>query len=167
MNPTDFHKTAKLLSGEQEEAHIRTTINRSYYGLFLYLREFLTRNEVRLPDRNSRKSHHQFILECIHEARFFQDISEAKRKLSGKSRPKDGVILGIYKRLQTLLQNRTEADYNLHVIFRINDGQDSLRLATETVEDFSKLRDSKREKHIINIAKHRSQEILNSQSVNS
>jgi hypothetical protein len=155
MDPTDFHKTAEFLSGEQEEAHIRTTINRSYYGLFLYLREFLTRNGVRLPDRN-RKSHHQFVLECIREARFFQDSSEAKRELSGKSRPKDSAILGIYKRLQTLLQNRTEADYNLHVIFRLNDGQDSLRLATETVDDFSKLRGSERERHIISIAREKS-----------
>ncbi len=162
MDPTDFHKTAELLIGEQEEAHIRTTINRAYYGLFLYLREFLTNNGVRLPDRNSGKSHHQFVVKCIHKSRFFQDISETKKQLSGKRRSKDSAILGIYKRLQTLLQNRTEADYNLRVIFRPNDSQDNLRLAKSTIEDFSNFLGSKRESYIISIAKQHSQEILNS-----
>lgn len=152
MDPTDFHKTAQLLGMETEEAHIRTSINRSYYGLFLFLREFLTHNGIRLPDRKSKKSHHQFVLECIHEARFFSDSSEDNRRLSGGRRPQDNTILGIYRRLQTLLQNRTDADYKLHLTFQPTDSQDSLRHAIETVEDFKGL-GSEKEKHILATAK--------------
>jgi len=156
MDPTDFHKTAQLLAMETEQAHVRTSINRSYYGLFLYLREFLTHNGIKLPDRTKKKSHHQFVLECIHEARFFSDSSERNRRLSGGPRPQDNAILGIYKRLQTLLQNRTEADYSLHVTFRPTDSQDSLRHAIATIADFKGL-GSEREKHILDTAKVQSQ----------
>lgn len=155
MDPTDFHKTAELLSKETEEAHIRTSINRSYYGLFLYVREFLTANGISLPDRK-KKSHHQFVLQCIHEARFFTNSSEDKRNPTGAARPKDNTILGIYKRLQTLLQNRTDADYKLHITFRSNDSQDSLRLATTTKQDFNSL-SCEREKHILETAEAQSQ----------
>ncbi len=160
MNPADFHKTAELLKNRKEEWHVRTSINRSYYGLFLYLREFLTDKEVRLPDRN-RKSHHQFVLECFHKSRFFQDNSEKNCKNPEKKpKPKDSTIFGIYSRLKTLLQRRTDADYKLHLVFRVNDSEDSLRLATTTVQDFEKLHNSEREKHIINTAKCHAQEII-------
>lgn len=155
MEPTDFHKTAELLSKETEEAHIRTSINRAYYGLFLYIREFLTTNGIRLPSRK-KKSHHQFVLQCIREARFFSNSSEGKRNPSGTKRPKDNTMLGIYRRLQTLLQNRTDADYKLHIIFRSNDSQDSLRLATTTIQDFNSL-GFERQKHIIETAEAQSQ----------
>jgi len=42
MNPADFHKTADLLKSREEEWHIRTSINRSYYGLFLFVLSNLT-----------------------------------------------------------------------------------------------------------------------------
>lgn len=154
MDPTDFHKTAELLSKETEEAHIRTSINRSYYGLFLYVRGFLTANGIRLPDRK-KKSHHQFVLQCIREARFFTNSAEDKRNPSGAARPKDNTILGIYRRLQTLLQHRTDADYKLHITFCPNDSQDSLRLATTTIQDFNSL-SCEREKHILETAEAQS-----------
>ena len=75
MNPADFHKTAELLKSREEEWHIRTSINRSYYGLFLCLRQSLTEAGVRLPDRR-RKSHHQFLIDCFHESCLPKNVYE-------------------------------------------------------------------------------------------
>ena len=154
MNPADFHKTAELLKGRQEEWHVRTSINRSYYGLFLHLRNFLSDGGIRLPDRSSRKSHHQFVIDCFRESRFFVVADEhggAGPKQSG--RPKDNLIGGIYLRLKSLLQNRTNADYNLNVKFCQKDSEDNFVLATRTIQDFDGLLGSDREKHIIDTAK--------------
>ena len=152
MEPTDFHKTAQFLKSSKEQCDIRTSVNRSYYGLFLYLREFLKNQGVELPSRKF-KSHHRFILECLYESRFFEDnvdkCSKAPKKIS---RHRDKTIYDIYARLKSLLQRRTDADYSLHLTFRVTDSEDSLRLATTTVADFAKLNGSQREKHIIKIA---------------
>lgn len=148
MQPSDFHKTAEFLKDREEEWHIRTSINRSYYGLFLYFRDFLKGQGVRLPDRKV-KSHHQFVLECFHKSRFFRSS-------------KDSAIFGIYSRLRTLLQRRTDADYKLRLLFRVNDSKDSFRLAITTIEDFKKLRNSEREKHIINVAKNHAKQVISS-----
>ena len=157
MNPADFHKTAELLKNRKEEWHVRTSINRSYYGLFLYLRKFLTDKGVRLPNR-SRKSHHQFVIDCFRESRFFKAACDEKSKEAKKrSRPKDKLIGGIYLRLKSLLQNRTNADYNLNVRFSEKDSEDNLLLATTTIQDFDGLRGSDREKHIIKTATGQSQ----------
>jgi hypothetical protein len=161
MDPTDFiYKTAQLLSSvEEEESHIRSSISRSYYGLFLYLREFLESEGVRLPDRK-KKSHHQFILECIHEARFFQSNSGVKREPNKTGKVKDITIFGIYRRLQTLLQNRTDADYKLRITFHPNDSKDNLLLAMGAVQDFNGL-DLGRKNRIIDVARTMSQLFTN------
>jgi hypothetical protein len=153
MDPTDFHKTAELLKDKKDECHVRTSINRSYYGLFLYLREFFAHAGVIMPDRKV-KSHHQFVQECLHEARFF-----GTQAGSGKGRSRDKVIFEIWTRLRSLLQRRTDADYNLHTTVRPNDGQDSLRLATSTIQDFDSLRGSPREQHILTVAKSNAERI--------
>ena len=153
MDPADFHKTAEFLKGQPEEWHLRTSINRSYYGLFLHLRKFLSDGGIRLPDR-SRKSHHQFVIDCFRESRFLTVADKYKGpgpKKSGRS--KDNLIGGIYLRLKSLLQNRTNADYNLNVKFRQKDSEDNFLLATRTIQDFDGLLGSDREEHIINTAR--------------
>lgn len=165
MDPTDFHKTALYLATCKEQSHVRTSINRSYYGLFLYIREFLKNQGVDLPSRKLI-SHHQFVLNCLHESRFFEDSVNNSPKASRKNtRPKDRTIYEIYARLKSLLQRRTDADYKLHLTFRITDSQDSLRLATTTVEDFAKLHGSKREQHIIKTANQFAQDIDRTRSL--
>lgn len=159
MDAADFHKTAELLKNKEEEWHIRTSISRSYYGLFLYLREFLKSSSVTLPDRR-QKSHHQFIAECFYESRFFEDTTRKNDKGSKKvSRSKDKTILGIHTRLRSLLQRRTDADYGLHLKFRQNDSVDSFDLATATIQEFQELRGTDRENHIVETAKKHARSI--------
>lgn len=164
MEPTDFHKTATLLKSSKEQCNIRTSVNRSYYGLFLYIREFLKNQGIELPSRRLI-SHHQFVLECLHKSRFFEDIVDERPKAPKKNaRLKDKTIYGIYARLKSLLQRRTDADYSLHLTFRVTDSEDSLRLATTTVADFAKLNGSKKEKHIIKIANQYAQNIVHTRA---
>jgi hypothetical protein len=160
MKPTDFHKTATLLKNSREQCDIRTSVNRSYYGLFLFIREFLKNQGVELPSRRLI-SHHQFVLECLHESRFFADVDDKYSKSTKKNaRQKDKTIYSIYARLKSLLQRRTDADYSLQLTFRVTDSEDSLRLATTSVTDFSKLNGSKREQHIIKIANQYAKNII-------
>lgn len=152
MDPIDFHKTAEFLKNQDEQCHLRTSINRSYYGLFLYLRDFLKNKGVKLPSRKW-KSHHQFVLECLHESRFFQDSLEKDKKTSNKNgRTKDNIICGIHSLLFTLLQWRTDADYKLHLRFFPANSNDCLDKATKAISYFEGLKDTEREKHIISIA---------------
>jgi hypothetical protein len=150
INPTDFHETAAFLKDYPEEWHVRTSIGRSYYGLFLFLRDFLVDHGVELPDR----AQHQFVFTCFHKSRFFGDIkgkggAGTKKK---KSKTKDKLIWGIAKRLKTLLQARREADYILHLKFTAKDSEHNLGLATSAVDDFEKLRGTDREEHIVKVA---------------
>jgi hypothetical protein len=152
MDPIDFHKTAEFLKDQNEQCHLRTSINRSYYGLFLYLRDFFKNKGVQFPSRKW-KSHHQFVLECLYESRFFQDSSGKDKKISNKKgKSKDSIILGIHSLLKTLLQWRTDADYKLHLMFRPTDSNDCLEKAIKTITNFEKLKNSEREKYIISIA---------------
>jgi len=145
MDPIDFHKTADILKDRPEECHIRTTINRAYYGLFLYLRDFLEKNSIVLPKRK-KKSHHQFVMDCFKESR---KGAPRTAKVEGNKQ-----IGQIYLRLKTLFQNRTSADYKLHLKFHQKDGEDKLRLARDTLEHFEQLRGSTIENHIIDTAKN-------------
>lgn len=150
MDPTDFHKTADFLKDYQEEWHVRTSISRSYYGLFLHLRDFLTSQGVTLPNR----SRHKFIFTCFHESRFFKGAESKNNKVSRKEKGKikDKVIWDIAKRLKSLLQARNDADYKLHFRVTSGDSKHNLKLATSAIEDFEKLRGSDREKHIVKVA---------------
>jgi len=148
INPTDFYKTAGLLANSNDECHIRTSISRSYYGLFLYIRDYLVSQGVKLPPHNE-KSHHSFIRECIKKSRFYKD-----KKESGNTNKKgvDKIIVGILKRFETLQSNRFRADYELTLLYRQKDSEDNLRLAKTAVDDIQKLQDTGRKKHIVSIA---------------
>jgi len=143
MNPTDFHKTAEFLKDQKEEWHVRTTVNRSYYGAFLYLREFLTCQGVKLPDPRE-KSHHKFILKCFEESK--TATMATKDKINGK-------ILGkIWLKLRDLFQDRIYADYRLDIKFLPTQSQDSLDLAKDIIGYFDSLRKSPAETLFISIA---------------
>ena len=162
IDPTDFHKTAELLKGEAEEWHVRTVVNRSYYWLFLFCREFLASNGVQLPDRK-KKSQHQFVIECFEESK--KPASKGGRD-SGKnsgSKNKDEIqrrVVGqIWNRLRTLFQNRIYADYRLDLRFPPSYSQDGLRHAQTALQDLESLSGSATEKHIIDTAKIHAQTI--------
>lgn len=150
MKPTDFLKTAEFLKDHKDEWHVRTSINRSYYGLFLHLRDFLSGQGIKVPT----KSTHKFVLDCFHKSRFFDDAesksSKGVKKRNGRTG--DKVIWGISKRLRSLLQARVDADYKLHLTIPPNDSKHNLELATTAIQEFEKLRGSDREKHIVKVA---------------
>ena len=66
MNPTDFFKTAELLKNETEQAHIRSSISRSYYGVFLYFRKFLNDNGIKKKDK---RDVHFFVFKCLEQSK--------------------------------------------------------------------------------------------------
>ena len=147
IDPADFHKTAALLKEHPEEWHVRTSIGRSYYGLFLHLRDFLSGHEIKVPTEST----HKFVFACFHESRFFGGIKG--KDGAGKKKDKDKLIYSITQRLKTLLQARVDADYKLHLKFTANDSEHNLRLATSAVDDFEKLRGTDREEHIVKVAR--------------
>lgn len=138
INPVDFHKTAEFLKDQQDEWHIRTTVNRCYYGVFLYFRDFFTKQGVRVPEHKD-KSQHKFVIECFQKSK-----AAVKRMIPSNGKNVDleeeCVKIGqIYSRLRTLLQQRTDADYRLDLSFFHSYSEDSLRRAKTTIEDFNKL----------------------------
>lgn len=138
INPVDFHKTAELLKDQQDEWHIRTTVNRCYYGVFLYFRDFFTEQGVRIPEHKD-KSQHKFVIECFQKSKA---AATKKMQSSGKNGDfkEECIKIGqIYSRLKTLLQDRTNADYRLDLRFPPSYSEDSLRRAKTTIEDFDKL----------------------------
>jgi hypothetical protein len=146
IEPTDFHKTAEFLKDKKDEWHVRTSVNRSYYGAFLYFREFLSKRGVDIP-KPTKKSQHKFIIECFEKSK-----TEAE--------PSNKIQIGqIWNKLKTLFDNRIKADYRLDLRFPPNYSEDSLRCAKTTIEDFNKLNGSATEKLIIEVATRYGQEI--------
>ena len=151
INPTDFHKTAEFLKDKQEEWHVRTTVNRSYYGVFLYFRDFLNCQGVILPDP-FKTSHHQFVIKCFEKSK--TTAIKANDKIDHK-------ILGtIWMRLKTLLENRIKADYNLGLRFPPSYSNDSLKRAKTTIQDFIDLSGTPTETLIVDVAKSYGNQIM-------
>lgn len=115
MNPCDFHETAELLKNHHEEAHIRTSVGRAYYGTFLYFREFLAQNG--LEKMKPRHDIHAFVTECLQ----FCNVPEGTKAAV---------------RLKTLFKWRTDADYDLSKSFTVADSSDRLAEAKKIVSVF-------------------------------
>lgn len=156
ISPIDFHKTAEFLKDQQEEWHVRTVVNRSYYGVFLHFREFLAGQGVHIPGRREKKSQHQFIIECFKKSiTKAQQKSKAPEKKDSTEDSVDYKIIGrLWSQLRTLFYNRIKADYHLDWKVPPNCSGDSLKQATTTIRDFANLRGSPTEKLIINVAAH-------------
>lgn len=114
MIATDFLNTASLLKNRGEECHIRTSISRSYYGLFLYFREFLATGEIRKKDK---RLVHSFVRQCLLRC----EVKEAKK---------------ISRKLADLFGRRSRADYDLAKRFSTADSSDCLKIATSTINYF-------------------------------
>ena len=50
MNPLDFLKAADILKGSPEEASRRSAVSRAYYSLFHYIRVYLVRHNIPVPN---------------------------------------------------------------------------------------------------------------------
>lgn len=160
IDPTDFHKTAELLKDQQEEWHVRSTVNRSYYGAFLYFRDFLTRQKVDIPEPGT-KSQHQFVIKCFEKSKTVAlKINKSSRKKGNSEDKVNHKMLGkIWFRLKTLLEDRINADYNLALRFPPSYSDDSLKRARTTIQDFVDLSGSPTETLIIDVAKDYGEQI--------
>ena len=113
MEPERFLETAKLLNHYDDEAHIRTSISRSFYAVFHFFMNYVTAHLVREP----KHSAHKFIANCL------QNCSAPQIK-------KVGV------RFDTLRQRRRDADYRLGTEVSKNDGEDALAEAKSIMSDY-------------------------------
>ena len=116
MDPCDFHKTAELLKGLAEESHRRTSISRSYYGVFLYFREFLAKNGL-TKQKKKKQDPHAFVCNCLQ----YCEVEGVPK---------------VAMRLRDLFQWRNDADYNLSKTFSDADTNDRLNDARKTINDF-------------------------------
>lgn len=135
IEPTDFLKTAHLLKEYSEEWNIRTVVNRCYYAIFLFFRNFLADNQVKIPDHKD-KSQHTFISECLKKSK-----TEAKKieKRTNNLLVNARMLHHIFSRLNTLLQGRMNSDYRLDLRFHHNYSDDNIRIAESIIEDFESL----------------------------
>ena len=118
MIPTDFHKTAELLKDKHKECHIRTSITRSYYGVFLHLRDFLAQGDIK--KREPTRSIHTFVQVCFLE-----------------SRVTEGETIGA--NLSHLRRAREDADYELGQRIERDRSQDCFKTAKRTIAQLEKL----------------------------
>ncbi|MCK4795230.1 MAG: hypothetical protein KAV87_66485 [Desulfobacteraceae bacterium] len=116
MEPCDFHKTAELLKDCVEESHRRTSISRSYYGVFLYFREFFAKKGL-TKQKKKKQDPHAFVCNCLQ----FCEVKEGAKAAM---------------RLKDLYQWRSDADYDLDKTFSDADANDRLDDARQTINDF-------------------------------
>jgi hypothetical protein len=135
MEPEDFFKTAELLNSHRdEEANVRTSISRSYYGIFLYFREYLSKHGI-CKTKKPKEQVHDFLRDVLRY-----------------SNSTEGSILGDI--LGDLSQRRKDADYELARKFTPEDGEDALCIAQGAISDYVKI-DPAEEKKLLANAKKR------------
>ena len=134
MIPIDFFKTANLLKSETDEAHIRTSIGRSYYGLFLYFREHLAKLGLK-KNIQPKNEVHSFVINCLR----FGEI-------------KEGSILA--EVLSNLQQLRHDADYVLGVNIISTQAIDALDDARQAIADYNLISTSDEQKLIVKAKQH-------------
>ena len=115
MNPEEFFKTAEKLKDSDKESDLRTSIGRSYYAVFLYLREYLFKLGI---VSKRKKGIHFFVQACLSNSR----VKEAQT---------------LSTELHELEQKRTKADYKLNAKITPKEAVDTLRDAQEAVGKFS------------------------------
>lgn len=129
MEPKDFFQTAELLEKKTDEAHLRTSVGRSYYAAFLYFREYL--KSIGLCKRKSpHKDVHVFVIQCLG----FSEVPEGSRASTY---------------LRDLQQVREDADYHLDEELSQNDAEDALMKAKKVIEDYHIKMTPEKEKTLI------------------
>ena len=116
MEPVEFLKTAELLRAQTEQAHLRTSIGRSYYAAILYFRERLKQIGLQKTKQPGREAH-AFVIQCLQ----FSEVTECVKAS---------------QYLHDLQQIREDADYHLEMIFSQNDAEDAFEKAQRVISDF-------------------------------
>lgn len=132
MDPIDFFRTAELLKGEVGEAHLRTSVGRSYYAAFLYFREYLKKIGLEKTKQPGREAH-TFVIQCM-----------------ANSNVPEGGRASQY--LQDLRRLREDADYHLDRVFSQNDAEDAFVKAQKIVSDYKTNISPEKEQILVNKA---------------
>lgn len=119
MDPKDFLSTARNLKDSTSESDIRTSIGRSYYSVFLYLREQLKSLGIEKQVYPEREAH-----EFISYSLEFCNIKEGSK---------------IGNKLRSLRQYRKDADYNLSIAFSNTTSDDILLQSMSLIKEFENL----------------------------
>jgi uncharacterized protein (UPF0332 family) len=131
MNPDDFLKTAEFLNSHSEtEANLRTSVSRSYYGIFLHFRDYLLAHGIR-KKKEPKKQVHLFVREV-----FNWSNSRVGSKLAEK--------------LLDLNERRRQADYELGMIVTPEDAIDALEIAQKTISNYSEINNEEEDKLLKN-----------------
>ncbi len=129
MEPSDFFNTAKMLKDKSEQAHLRTSIGRSYYAAFLHFREYLRRIGLEKTKQPGREAH-AFVIQCLQ----FSQVTEC-------------VQTSQY--LRDLQQLREDADYHLEMTFSQNDAEDAFSKAQKAINDYDQNMTAEKEKTLL------------------
>ena len=129
MKPKDFFKTAELLKKKTDEAHLRTSVGRSYYAAFLHFREYLKSHGL-CKGIKPRQDAHVFVNQCLG----FSQVSEGNKASAY---------------LRDLQQRREDADYHLDEELSQNDAEDALLNAKKVIEDYHTEMTPEKEKTLI------------------
>jgi len=133
VKPTDFFKTAELLKSQTSEAHLRTSVGRSYYATFLYFREYLA--DLGLRKRVKRHSDaHAFVVQCLQ----FSSVEPAREAATN---------------LSNLKQLREDADYNLRQSISQRQAEDAIAIGKRAISNYKSQITSSEEKILIKTAR--------------
>jgi len=144
FNPIDFLDVVRFLESRRGEAYVRTAMNRSYYTLFLYLREFLSTQGVPIPS-HEEKSVHQYVKDCLKEC--VKSLKAQGPKWDSETR----LVYKVSMHLDTLHQHRTHADYRLDLRIAEEGGKDCLRHVETAIQDFQQLKPDTQD-HFVRVA---------------
>ena len=114
LEPKDFFNTAEKLKDSNIESDLRTSMSRSYYAIFLYLRDFLA--SLGLKKKKDNQAHF-FVRACLSNS----NVKKAQ-ELSA--------LLG------DLCKKREKADYKLNECILTAEVDDAYKDAVEAIEDF-------------------------------
>jgi hypothetical protein len=126
MDPIDFLITAENLKDSTNESDIRTSIGRSYYSVFLYLREQLKSLGVEKKVKPKNEAH-----EFVSYSLQFCDIPE-------------GMKIG--SKLNNLRQYRRDADYELSKVVPNTKSNDVFSLSKLLIQEFRDLNTESKQK---------------------
>jgi uncharacterized protein (UPF0332 family) len=114
MKPECFFETAELLKEYENEAHLRSSISRSFYAVFHSFLNHVCQYLSREPKNNP----HKFIANCL------QNCSDRQIKKVGS-------------RFDSLCQRRRDADYRLDRTISKSDSEDVLVEAQKVIKDYN------------------------------
>lgn len=133
MEPIEFLKTAELLKSQSEQAHLRTSVGRSYYAAFLFFREHLKTLGLEKTIQPSMGVH-AFVTQCLQYSKVSECIKAAQY-------------------LRDLQQIREDADYHIEKEFKQSDAEDAYARVKLLLNDFSQRMTPEKEKTYYDNAK--------------